>query len=406
MRLRFTMWPFSSERSLYFTNLTLLTADGIIGHSLRIEGQRITAINTSPRPGDRVIDAQGGLLIPGLLNAHDHLELNTFPRLKYRERYTHSLQWIEDIEARFDSDPRLTDPRRQPLSDRLLIGALKNLLCGVTTVCHHNPLHRPLRSNYPLRVIKDYGFCHSLFRGKDVLTSYRRTQPGDPWIIHLAEGIDAEAAAEFERLVQLGVVQGNTVLVHGVGLTPQQRQILIERGGGLIWCPGSNLFMFGQTAHVAELAQTGKLALGSDSRLSGEFDLLTELRLAHSTGQLSLAALLGLVTTAPANLLRVRHGGLGQIAVGGLADLVLLPPPLPADPFARLVDLSRADLLLVMLGGQPVVAAPVMRPVFEATRTRFAPVNLDGVEKLLTEKLVARLKQSTVSEPGLTLIRG
>jgi cytosine/adenosine deaminase-related metal-dependent hydrolase len=388
------------------TNLTLLTADGIIGHSLRVEGRRIAAINALPRPGDQVIDGQGGLLIPGLINAHDHLELNTFPRLKYRERYTHALQWIEDIEARFDSDPALTEPRRKPLADRLLVGALKNLLGGVTTVCHHNPLHRPLRSNYPLRVIRDYGFCHSLFRGEDVVTSYRHTRPVAPWIIHLAEGVDEAAAAEFDRLETIGLVQGNTVLVHGVGLTPQQRQTLMERGGGLIWCPGSNLFMLGQTAQVTELAAARKVALGSDSRLSGEFDLLAELQVADSTGQLSPATLFRLVTTEAAAVLRLPENGPGQLVVGSLADMVLLPPPIPADPFGRLLNLTRADLLLVMLAGRPVVAAPVMRSVFEATRTGLASVEVDGVDKLLAQSLVKRLKKSAVGEPGLTILAG
>jgi hypothetical protein len=44
-----------------------------------------------------------------------------------------------------------------------------------------------------------------------------------------------------------------------------------------------------------------------------------------------------------------------------------------------------------------------MRPLFEATRTRPAPVWVDGVEKLMPYKLVAQLKKLSVLEPGLTL---
>jgi cytosine/adenosine deaminase-related metal-dependent hydrolase len=272
---------------LFFKNIALLTAEGPGGESLRLEGARITAVNGAPQKNDRVIDGRGGLMIPGLINAHDHLELNTFKRLKYRDRYTHSRQWIEDIEARFDTDPELKEPRHQPLHDRLLVSALKNLLSGVTTVCHHNPLYPGLLRDYPIRVVKSYNFCHSLLRGDDPLTSYRRSEPEYPWIIHLAEGVDAEAEVEFEQLDRLGAMQRNTVVVHGVGLTLPQRQALLDRGSGLIWCPGSNYFLFGQTACVAELAQAGKLALGSDSRLSGEFDLLAELQIAQRSGQLS-----------------------------------------------------------------------------------------------------------------------
>jgi cytosine/adenosine deaminase-related metal-dependent hydrolase len=390
-------------QTLYFQNIILLTAGSLGEQSVRIKGERVVAIGGLPERKDRIIDGMGGLVIPGLINAHDHLELNTFKRLKYRECYRHSREWIEDIEARFDSDPDLTGPRREPLADRLLVSALKNLLGGVTTVCHHNPLHKPLRRNYPVRVVKNYGFCHSLFRGDNALTGYRRTKASDPWIIHLAEGVNAEAEAEFEQLVQRGLLQPNTVLVHGVGLTRPQRQTLIERGSGLIWCPSSNHFLFGQTAQVQELAAAGKLALGSDSRLTGEFDLLAELKVAHQTGQLLPQTLFETVTTQAARVLRLREGGLGQITIGGPADMVLLPLPLPPDPYARLLEVNRAQIELVLWGGKPLVGSPHMQTVFEATKTKAERVRVDGVEKLMPLSLTRRLKKLLVLEPGVSL---
>lgn len=391
------------SRPLYFKNVTILTAAGSSGHSLRVKGSRVVALNEPPGRNDQIFDGGGGLLIPGLINAHDHLELNTFPRLKYRECYSHSLQWIEDIEARFETDPQLTGPRQQPLAERLLLGGLKNLLSGVTTVCHHNPLHRPLRRGFFIRVLRQYGFCHSLFRGTDPSASYQQTRPVYPWIIHLAEGLNAEAEAEFDRLEALGLVKENTVLVHGVGLTSQQQQTLLSRGGGLIWCPGSNCFLFGQTAQVQALAQAGRLALGSDSRLSGEFDLLAELKVAHGTGQLNPQQLFQTVTTQAACLLRLSEGGQGQIRLGGPADLVLLPPPVPSDPFLHLLNLHRSQLALVLLAGRPLVASPQAQPLFEATHTRFTPISVDGAEKLLAYPIATRLKQATISEPGVLL---
>lgn len=397
----FTYYTDILSQTLYFKDVTLLTSNGYQGSSLRIKGSKIIGIDEPPQRKDIIIDGYGGLMIPGLINAHDHLELNTFKRLKYREYYTHSRQWIEDIEARFDSDLDLVKPRHQPLTDRLLVSAFKNLLSGVTTVCHHNPLHPGLLRGYPVRVVKGYNFCHSLFRGEDVLTSYRRSESKYSWIIHLAEGIDVEAEAEFEQLDRLGAMQGNTVLVHGVGLTVRQRQAVIERGGGLVWCPGSNFFMFGQTAQVAALAEAGKLALGSDSRLSGEIDLLAELKIAHRTGQLSPKKLFETVTTGAARLLRLHEGGLGEIAVGGAADLILLPVSPLADPFEFLFQLDRSQLRLVLLAGKPLVGSLDMQPVFEATRIKSAQVWVDGVEKLLPVKLLTRLKRAKVQEPGL-----
>ncbi len=400
-RLTHYVSRFTFRSSLYFTNVTILNAAGPAGHSLRVEGERVTAIDAPPRRSDVIVDGRGGLLIPGLINAHDHLELNTFKRLKYRERYSHSLQWIEDIEARFNSDPNLTEPRQQPLADRLLVGLLKNLLSGVTTVCHHNPLHRPLRREQCIRIVRNYNFCHSLFRGESPQASYQQTPADHPWIIHLAEGVDQTAAEEFDRLDRMGLVRPNTVPVHGVGLTGRQRQTLLARGGGLIWCPGSNLFMFGQTAQVRDLARAGKLALGSDSRLSGEFDLLAELRVAEETGQLSAQDLFRAVTVGAARVLRLPNDGRGQLVVGGLADLALLPAPTGADVFAHLFNANRAALELVMVGGRPRVGSPRMQPLFAATKTKFAPIWVDRVEKLMASKIVRRLKKASAQEPGV-----
>lgn len=397
-------WRLFSRRGLYFENVVVLTVGGVIGRSLRVAGGRVTGIDRPPQPDDVHFDGQGGLLIPGLINAHDHLELNTFERLKYREHYTHAVQWIEDIERHFDDDPRLATPRRQPLADRLLVGAVKNLLAGVTTVCHHNPRYRPLRSRFVIRVVRDYAFCHSLFRGEETAASYQKTAADCPWIIHLAEGVDELAATEFDRLVDLGAVGQNTILVHGVGLTGSQRQQLIEQGRGLIWCPGSNLFMFGQTARVRRLAEAGKLALGSDSRLSGEFDLLAELRVAARTGQLSAQQLFAAVTVNPARMVGLAGGGFGHLAPGGPADLVLLPAESAGDPFVNISRLQRRQLKLVLLGGKPVLSAPELAPVFQAARVPFVDVHLDGEPKLLAKNLARRLNRSSVCEPGLIFL--
>ncbi len=392
-----------NRRALFFQNVTVLGAEGPLGASLRIAGSSITAIDTIPEKNDVLIDCRGGLLIPGLINAHDHLELNNFKRLKYRDRYTHSLQWFEDIESRFGIDPDLINPRSKPLEDRLWTGLIKNLLSGVTTVCHHNPFYPELESEIPIRVVKEYGFGHSLFRGEDPVVSYQNTPKGDPWIIHLAEGVDQNAGREFEQLESIGALGQNTVLVHGIGLNEVQRHKLIKSGGGLVWCPGSNIFLFGRTADVKALSQAGKLALGSDSRLTGEFDLLTELRVAAACQQLTGQSLFRAVTTDSARILRLKQGGAGDILPGGAADLVLLPGPLHADLFSTLIGLERSQLELVVRDGNPVVGSRSMVNVFNAVNIPFTPIIVDGIEKIIDRNVSSRLAQSRVKEPGVTV---
>lgn len=64
--------------STLFTNATIITMDPqrriLEGASLRVTGDRITALGTDlrPLPGERVLDCTGKLLIPGLIDAHGH----------------------------------------------------------------------------------------------------------------------------------------------------------------------------------------------------------------------------------------------------------------------------------------------------------------------------------------------
>src|SRR5262249_32535773 len=107
-----------------------------------------------------MIDIDGYVALPGLINAHDHLEFNLYPRLG-RGPYPNSKAWSEDIYAP-DRDP-IRQHLQVPKSVRLLWGGIKNLLNGVTTVCHHNRRNDPtLDAGFPIRVVKRFGWAHSL----------------------------------------------------------------------------------------------------------------------------------------------------------------------------------------------------------------------------------------------------
>jgi len=171
--------------------------------SLRIEGARIVALGAAAAVGDRVIDLDGDRLLPGLINAHDHLQLNHFPPLYYGRHYRNAGEWIRDFNARVAVGQEFAARRASPRDGRLLLGGIKNLLSGVTTVAHHDPFFPILSSpEFPTQVLESYGWSHSLeIDGDDkVRAAYRSTPSDTPWIIHAAEGVDAAAAAEFDRL--------------------------------------------------------------------------------------------------------------------------------------------------------------------------------------------------------------
>jgi cytosine/adenosine deaminase-related metal-dependent hydrolase len=360
-------------------------------------GNRIAALNQPPQPGDRVVDLNGDRLLPGLINAHDHLHLNNFPRLEYRAPYPNAREWIEDVKSRMQTDRAFVASLAVSRDDRLLLGGIKNLLSGVTTVAHHDPLYPFLSSaEYPTRVVRHYGWSHSLYiDGEEkVQRSYHDTPAEWPWIIHAAEGTDDESAQELDRLEALGCLNTNTLIVHGVALDPAQRAKVRRLAAGLIWCPASNLRLFATTVEVVELAARGCVALGSDSRLTGAHDLLDELRVAAEISGLDEEALESMVTHDSARLLRLTDRGV--LAAGTLADLLVLPRR------AALSRATRADVRLVMVDG-------VMRygdkdcAALADPGADWVNILVDGCPKLLDRRLAALLQASKGQESGLEL---
>src|SRR5882757_4544603 len=132
------------------------------------------------------VDLSGCLILPGLINSHDHLEFNLFPRLG-RGPYPNATEWAEDIYRPCDDPIRKQLEIPKPL--RLVWGGIKNLISGVTSVLHHNPYEAPVfEQNFPVRVIRRFGWAHSLRYGGDIAQAWSRTPPGSPFVIHACEG--------------------------------------------------------------------------------------------------------------------------------------------------------------------------------------------------------------------------
>src|SRR5688572_23899828 len=100
--------------------------------NLRVVGHHIVALDAAPQPGDRVLDLQGDRVLPGLINAHDHLQLNHFPPLELSRQFANARAWIEEVCARRRTDAAMSAVAAVDLEQRLFFGGLKNLLAGVT----------------------------------------------------------------------------------------------------------------------------------------------------------------------------------------------------------------------------------------------------------------------------------
>jgi cytosine/adenosine deaminase-related metal-dependent hydrolase len=349
-------------------------------------------ISFSPPRRDAALDLRGYLILPGLINAHDHLEFNLFPRLG-RGPYPNATAWAEDI-YRPDSPP-IAQHLKVPQATRLLWGGLKNLLSGVTTVMHHNPYDaRVFGGRFPVRVVRHYGWAHSLRFSPRIAELCAATPSGAPFVIHAAEGTDAEARSELRQIDAAGALGPATVIVHGVAIDPEGIALMRTRRASLVWCPTSNHFTLGRTIAPDVLESGIPIALGSDSALTADGDMADEL--CAALRQADAVRVFEMVTEQAARILRLPADG-GRIRAGGLADLVVLRDPggRPADALAAL------DPELVILRGRIRMSTPALADRLGLQKLRLQPIATEGRGVRLIDcdvRALARTAAATLGE--------
>jgi len=370
---------------------------------------QVKALPDLPAARER-LDAQGALLLPGLVNTHCHAPMVWFRGLADDLPLQ---QWL--TEFIFPAEAGWLDAEKVYLG--ALLAAAEMIRGGVTTVADGYFFEAAVRRAFHdagLRAVVAQGvvdfpapgvpdparnlevaadfldsgaafrdqltsgvFCHSpytcgpetLKRAKD-LTRARAA----PFFLHLAE--TREEVADLKRrtgrspaayLDHLGLLDDLTVAVHAVWLPPPDLEILAQRGVKVSHCPESNLKLAAGVAPIPALLQLGvTVGLGTDGATSNNnLDLW---------GEMSLTARLHkvwgrdptLMPAAQVAALATREGarvlGLGDttgtLEIGKAADLIVVDLGQPHltplyDPFSHLVYAARAaDVRHVMVGGR------------------------------------------------------
>lgn len=361
--------------------------------TIEVTAARITQISPSFTPlksGCERIDLSGYLLMPGLINAHDHLQFALFPRLA-NPPYGNYIEWGEDIHNIFRK--LIAFHKTIPRHVRLWWGGIRNLLCGVTTVCHHDSLWPELRqSDFPVRVLQRYGWAHSLAFGGNLHAAHAATSAKCPFIMHACEGVDDTARRELWQLDRLGLLDASTVLVHALALGPEGTTLLRNRNTSVILCPSSNQFLFGRTPDLSLFIGIN-LALGNDSPLTALGDLLDEVHFATHACNFPAQAAYRMVTDLPASILRLNSGE-GSITEFGAADLIAVRDT-GDSPANTLHTLSAADVEFVMIRGRVQLASDALLERLPASiKEGLEPLSINRNIRWLRAPVNTLLKQA------------
>jgi cytosine/adenosine deaminase-related metal-dependent hydrolase len=157
---------------------------------------------------------------------------------------------------------------------------------------------------------------------------------------------------------ELGGLGPDVHVAHGVHVDAEDRALLRERQTVVALCTRSNAVLRAGEAPVADyLAEGSPVALGTDSLASSpDLDLLAEARATRD-----LARRQGLEHPEEALVRALTVGGaqalglaLGTLVEGGRADLAVFDVPADGDPYAALVEHGAGRCVATVLGGRLV----------------------------------------------------
>ena len=356
-------------------------ANGVV----EIAGDTIVSVGQSPGPSR---DLGAVVLLPGLINAHCHLDYTHMP-VPYRASFA---DWIRDIVA--------LKALQTPADYRAGIqaGMQLALQAGTTTVvnieCFPELIAQLPTSPLGVRWCPELidlarrvelpadglGLApHAPYTASAVL--YRRCARSGRFITtHVAESLEEDEmfrqgrgrlydafrergrdmsdcghVGPVELLHNYGVLGRHCLAAHANCLTADDVRLLATTGTSVVHCPKTHRYFQRPPAPVpALLAARVNVCLGTDSLASNDtLDMRAEMReLARAFPALLPAQLVAMATTNAASALN-QSARLGKIAPGAVADLIAVPVNGHAEPNAAVV-FGEKPVTFMMIKGKVV----------------------------------------------------
>lgn len=371
--IRGRVMPLASDPSVagsakdVFTGHVWIADDGTVAAVTKSRQRRPAGFEAA-----HVVDVGTDLVLPGLIDLHNHLAYNTLPL------------WTEPTQttpfAHHNSWPRAksyatgtTWPAYALITacpqELLAYVETKAIVGGVTAIEGSPPMNRP-RDGWLVRNIEDESFgtgdrnavFASVLTAKPAVLAARanRMRSGSAFIYHCGEGRRGSIAArEWTDAAAAGCLQDRFIAVHANAVDPTEFTRWSEPGA-IAWSPFSNLWLYGETTAVPEAMAAGvTVCLGSDWAPSGTKNLLGELKAARVTADhlgwsLSDHELVMMATANPGDVLaRAWNRQSGRLQPGALADVLVLDGAGQQDPWAAVVAATERDVRLVVVAGSP-----------------------------------------------------
>jgi large repetitive protein len=276
------------------------------------------------------LDCPGSLVVPGLVNLHEHLNYSADPPLPPP---THPLvsryEWQKDPQLWPGQRVRKTvDPQELSLIE------LRHLLAGTTALAGRDAEEGLLRNldEGANKVVTNVTFP---FGQQDAdlpadcsaspLVDYQQAV-----LVHVGEGLDKSSRNEIQCMIRnwqsFGGAKAPLTLVQAIATDDALAEAMASNHVGVVWSPVSNERLYGATAPVDMLRKAGvDVSLGSDWLASGSPSLKEEaqfVRLRSKEGKWHVSddSLLSMLTQNPAASIG-QKGRIGDIAAGASADL-------------------------------------------------------------------------------------
>jgi cytosine/adenosine deaminase-related metal-dependent hydrolase len=344
--------------------------------NIAVQGEEITAVGTSAPDNDHFrIHFTNGLALPGFINSHDHLDFNCFSPLG-NEIYDSYTAWGKDIHKRYRDQIQAVLNIPQQL--RVSWGMYKNLLSGITTVINHGA---HLKIDGPLiNIHQDTQSLHSVrFENKWKWKLNNPLKKNKICVIHAGEGAVEVSRKEVDELVKYNLLNRKIVAVHGVAMSAEQSARFL----GLVWCPESNRILLNTHADIGLLKLNTQIVFGTDSTLTGDWNIWEHLRLARTLKQISDAELFDTVTSTPAHLWGLNNGGLYP---GKDADLVIVKAENESVSWNDLYMTDPKDILMVLHKGKIRMFDNSLLSQLNSLQIdlyKYSKVNMNGIVKFV-----------------------